>query len=317
MAISFEITPSGHAGRTFSISLDMDKILLGRGAPSDIMLPSAAVSYHHATIEMIGTGYTLTDAGSKNGTYLGGKKILPGKRYHLSSLDSIRICGFDIRVNLAVPLAEAYSAEKTDVLARQMFMLAKEGGGDGGAWVEVTAGASAGKSFRVPASARRFTIGTGDDCDLPLLEKRLRELRIEIELAPAGWRVSEDCVRHADPAVSFPAKGRLHDGDEIEIGKTRIRFHDETDRALAGLRTSREVEPEEPPPSDLVSRAQGRGEEKPQVSPERGQAGKRGDDAERPAAQTDKYAVEYRVGAIAFGIIAFLISLLILILLLF
>jgi pSer/pThr/pTyr-binding forkhead associated (FHA) protein len=317
MAIHFEITPPGQTGRTFSISLDMDKILLGRGAPSDINLPSAAVSYHHATIEMIGTTYALMDAGSKNGTFLGGKKILPGKRYHLSSSDSIRICGFDIRINLSVPLAEPYSAEKTDVLARDMLMLGMAGRSDSGAWVEVTSGTGAGKTFRVPPSARLFTVGTSEGCDLPIVEKRAGELRIEIELAPAGWRINENSFRAAAHLVSFPAKGRLRDGDEIEIGKTRILFHDDIDRALAGLKTRRDLEEAEAPPSPEQVQPQQPGEEKPQESAGRGKTGKAGSAADGPAPQTEKYAMEYRIAAIAFGIIAFLVSLLILILLLF
>jgi pSer/pThr/pTyr-binding forkhead associated (FHA) protein len=92
MAIDFEITPPGSGKKSFTISLDMDKILIGRGGSCDIRLPSPTVSYHHATIELVGVHYTMTDAESKNGTSLNGKRLIGGKRYRLSSDDVVTIC---------------------------------------------------------------------------------------------------------------------------------------------------------------------------------------------------------------------------------
>ncbi|MFN3649491.1 MAG: VWA domain-containing protein [Armatimonadota bacterium] len=48
---------------------------IGRGAECDIVLDSREVSRLHAQIESEGGAYRLTDAGSRNGTYVNGKRV--------------------------------------------------------------------------------------------------------------------------------------------------------------------------------------------------------------------------------------------------
>ena len=309
----------------FNISVDMEKILIGRGAPCDVMLPDARVSYHHATIETVKDFYHITDTGSKNGTYLDDTRLHPGKRYPLSTGDTIRIGGFVLTINVSVPVAETYSAEKTDILARNMLVAGSKENEESGLRLEIIEGESKGMAFEAPKGSHSVSVGTADDCDLVVAEKVIRNLKLMIALTPAGWKIEEESVADHFRSVTYPARGRLHDGDEITIKKTVIRIHDAVDKTLSRLKTDKELEAEgevpaqpvkaELDPTDLAA-APGAAdhespapeEKKPAPSPVRRQ---------KPEEKDEKYGSEYRIAAIAFGIIAFLVSLLILILILF
>jgi pSer/pThr/pTyr-binding forkhead associated (FHA) protein len=295
------------------MSLDMDKILVGRGGSCDIRLPHPAVSYLHAVLEMSDTSVTLTDSDSRNGTLLNGKKLVRGKRTRLSSGDVIGICGFSVKVTLSVPLAEAYSAERTDVLEREIFLAATPPETPG-CRLEIVAGENVGAAFDLPA-AGTVTVGTAQGCDFTFAEKKARELRLTLILTPAGWKIEEATAADTAVPVTMPARGRLHDGDEITAGKTKIVFHDAVDRMLAGLRARREADAQ---PDEGGTRPPGGGAAAgpaPETSPKPASPA-RAPDA-REGGPGEKYAAEYRIAAVAFGIIVFILSLILLIILFF
>lgn len=55
--------------------LDQDYTTIGRSDDCDVVLPKRQVSRYHAQIERSDGGYTLRDLGSKNGTYVNGRKV--------------------------------------------------------------------------------------------------------------------------------------------------------------------------------------------------------------------------------------------------
>lgn len=48
---------------------------IGRSLSNEVVVQDAEVSRHHASVEVRGNDYVLSDAGSRNGTYLNGAKI--------------------------------------------------------------------------------------------------------------------------------------------------------------------------------------------------------------------------------------------------
>ena len=75
------VTPSGQKRQ-----------VIGRGKEADIQLKSPVISREHASIQPGTPEWTLTDLGSKNGTFLNGKRIHRVER--LKAGDVIQICPF-------------------------------------------------------------------------------------------------------------------------------------------------------------------------------------------------------------------------------
>ncbi len=70
-----------------------DAVSVGRGAAADVKIPDSRISKVHAIIERDAhTGsYTLRDAGSRNGTRLNDRVLVPGERAALSAGDRIAL----------------------------------------------------------------------------------------------------------------------------------------------------------------------------------------------------------------------------------
>jgi len=62
-------------GEGFEYDLDKEKLSIGRSADNEIMLPDPFSSGHHAVIYLSEGRFILRDSGSKNGTFLNGKKL--------------------------------------------------------------------------------------------------------------------------------------------------------------------------------------------------------------------------------------------------
>jgi serine phosphatase RsbU (regulator of sigma subunit) len=77
-----------------SISLEKDRIVLGRNATCDVVFPANdfAVSREHACIVRVQNKYFLEDLGSRNGTFLNNQQVTA--RQPLKDSDKIRICDF-------------------------------------------------------------------------------------------------------------------------------------------------------------------------------------------------------------------------------
>jgi pSer/pThr/pTyr-binding forkhead associated (FHA) protein len=59
----------------FAVQLEKDETVLGRAADADIRLSDAYSSGHHARILRTSRGWSVEDAGSKNGTLVNGLRI--------------------------------------------------------------------------------------------------------------------------------------------------------------------------------------------------------------------------------------------------
>jgi DNA-binding NtrC family response regulator len=68
--------------------LTRDKLVIGREAPSDLLLPVTAVSRIHAEVTWNGTGFVITDLNSRNGVLVNGERVGADR---LEPLDEIRI----------------------------------------------------------------------------------------------------------------------------------------------------------------------------------------------------------------------------------
>ena len=93
----------------FSALLEKEETVLGRALDADVRLPDAYISSRHARIRRTSRGWTVEDAGSKNGTMVNGRRIVepvllsPGDEI---SVGAVRIC-FDRPWTAAVEITDS------------------------------------------------------------------------------------------------------------------------------------------------------------------------------------------------------------------
>jgi len=73
--------------------LDAPETIIGRHADTGITLPLPRISRRHARIARTETGFTLTDLGSTNGTFINGNPLPPNTAQRLTGGDEIVLGG--------------------------------------------------------------------------------------------------------------------------------------------------------------------------------------------------------------------------------
>lgn len=254
MAIRITIFPPGDAGRPSVIAFDIEKIVVGRGAICDLRLPHPRVSYHHATIEVDGSRYSIRDMHSTNGTLVNGTRIPADFKQVIHSDDVIEIAGFRLVPNLSVPMEGTHSDERTEVVARSLLECTAPATEP--ARIEVVMGPDAGRSLELPEEGDgTVSVGHGKDCDLRLTDEQTSGVHIELRRTFTGWSLSAADGR-VDVSGSPKPSARLSDGQLIELGATRIEFRDPLDAYYGKLlKTRAELEVEPPEPADDTGEA--------------------------------------------------------------
>ncbi len=81
--------------------LNSERTTIGRTRDNDIVLNSDGVSKHHASIEKRGAAFVLTDNGSANGVFVGGRRV---QTHTLSYWDEIQVFDFVLKFMAAARL---------------------------------------------------------------------------------------------------------------------------------------------------------------------------------------------------------------------
>ena len=89
---ALQIVAGPYAGETFTMG--QGSFSLGRDPKCDVFLSNMTVSRHHATITVDGTGATIKDEGSLNGTWVDGKvadeaRLLPGTHVQIGTFNMV------------------------------------------------------------------------------------------------------------------------------------------------------------------------------------------------------------------------------------
>lgn len=116
-------------GSTFVYEFAQSRIIIGRSRSADVQLPHTAVSATHASIRAQGAGYALVDEGSTNGTRVNETLLVVGRPKTLRTNDLVDLGGYQLRIEVGVPVAQTMSARITSDFARRML---REQLGEGG-----------------------------------------------------------------------------------------------------------------------------------------------------------------------------------------
>lgn len=160
-----------YAADSPSLTFDGDRIVLGRGAGSDVRLPDASVSTRHATIRATGSDYAIVDEGSTNGTWVGGVKLPRQTPRLLRSGDLVRVGRVWLEISVGQKPATADLGMATRDLALALVRRAMDAQGeDTVPRVVVVEGPDVGADFRVVEEGRAYVVGRSETCDLPLAD---------------------------------------------------------------------------------------------------------------------------------------------------
>ena len=82
------------------IGLELESVTIGRAESNTLVLPDACASRHHVRIDCGEDRYVLTDCGSKNGTFVNGKRV---QAHVLAEGDEILVGDTEMRFEAAQP----------------------------------------------------------------------------------------------------------------------------------------------------------------------------------------------------------------------
>jgi pSer/pThr/pTyr-binding forkhead associated (FHA) protein len=222
--------------RTFSYYFTQQEVVIGRSEAADVRLPDEAVSLVHARLvrEEQGT-WAVVDCGSANSTLLDGRQLKAGQLTPLTIGARLRVASFVLRVVPPVATGQAITPRRTAELARAMVQEAFSALDAGLPELELLSGPLRGDRLRL--EGEESSLGRGEECTFCLPDgdasRRHALLRrddagvIAIDLGSKnglfvqGQRISSEL--------------RLRHGDELRLGRTRLRYHDPAEALLLSL----------------------------------------------------------------------------------
>ena len=232
------------------LTFDAPRIVLGRGAQSDVRLPDASVSARHASIRAHHGGWVIVDEGSTNGTKLNGERLAAQAPRPLRTGDVMLLGRVEVHVRIGA--AAPTSANATRELA--LALVARQLGDPAASTVSVrvTAGADVDQSMTLPLGQTR-TMGRDPRCALRLTDKGIPPIALEVVFD--GTRTK---VARRDPRVPATLSGKevevgVHawwsDGAPLQIASTTLTLDDPLARALDASAQGDDERVVAPPPS--------------------------------------------------------------------
>ena len=248
----------GHEAHEYSF--EQTRLVIGRARGSDVQLPHPAISATHASIHFQPNGYVIIDEGSTNGTRVNDDRLVPGRPKPLRTGDRIDLGGFELIVDVGMPVAQNTSTEITSALAKRMVRELLEDANDSPLsqpTLTIINGPDGGKVFEIPVGPSLVLIGRAQDCDLTLNDADASRHHAEVQRDLENTRIrdleSKNGVLINERMLE---EKRLSDRDQIRIGTTELVFEDAAAVALSQI----EAQPDERisllPISDLHSESE-------------------------------------------------------------
>src|SRR5580704_4373971 len=161
------------------------RVVIGRGAGSDVRLPDPTVSHRHATLHAQGADFVVVDEGSTNGTFVGEVRVAPRTSRIVRSGDMLRVgrLWLELRVepgavvtrDLAVltrDLALAFVSQELAALGEDLTLK-----------VRVVEGKDQGTVLRLTEEGRAYVVGRAAHCDLLLTDQDTSREHVRLALA--------------------------------------------------------------------------------------------------------------------------------------
>jgi pSer/pThr/pTyr-binding forkhead associated (FHA) protein len=243
------------------------RVVIGRGAGSDIRLPDPSVSHRHASIRGQGGDFAVIDEGSTNGTYVGDVKIAPRTSRTVRSGDKVRVGRVWIELRIDQTPATRDVAGATRDLALALVSRAMDAmGTDPTPRIRVVEGRDAGAVLPLAEEGRTYVVGRAPESDLALTDSDCSREHVHVVLRGGAVLLRDRAAKNG----TFVGELRVADEREVSwrpttmvrIGRTVLALEDPVTQALADLEraTDEPLAPDEEPalpPADVPSSSAG------------------------------------------------------------
>lgn len=222
------------AGR--AVTLEHDRLVVGRAAGCDLVLPDSTASRQHCAFEREGRGFVLVDLGSANGTFVEGQKSRVN-RHTLRHGEEIVVGKTRLRVELpqADPIATHLPPSDATVAGAVPDATVVRGRGS-----TPTIGAQAPADLTIVLTIVKgpdrgmvyapakdvITIGRLTTSDVPLSDGGASRLHATIKREAGGYAVYDESSLNGIELGVPPKRviqSELKDGDVLRIGDSEIR----------------------------------------------------------------------------------------------
>lgn len=236
---------SGGDAPESELTFDGARIVIGRGASSDVRLPDASVSLRHATIHIDAGKHTIVDEHSTNGTFVGGTRLDAGVRHELGP-EQIVFCGrFELRCTVGpAPIASSPGSRTRDLALAMVAEELERLGRPREASLRVVDGPDAGTVLELRDEGRDYLVGRADSCDLPLADADASREHAAFKRNAQGVWVRDLGSKNGlllEGASQPITELLLRPGDTIQIGASYLVYEDPRLSALSTIERAEDV----------------------------------------------------------------------------
>jgi len=239
------------------------RVVIGRGAGSDVRLPDASVSLRHATLRGQGPDFIVFDEGSTNGTFVGSVRIAPRTSRIVRSGDMVRVgrIWLELRIDQS-PVTRDVAAATRDLALALVSRAMQARGADLTLKIHVVEGRDQGATLPLAEEGRPYVIGRGPDCELALADADVSREHVRLARQASSVLVRDLGTKNGTWIGDARAPGDrevvwkpVH---VMKIGRTVLALEEPLGDALANIEAvpDEALAPEDitaPPPADRAT----------------------------------------------------------------
>jgi pSer/pThr/pTyr-binding forkhead associated (FHA) protein len=237
MALTVVVLSAEGARLTFD---GTQRVVIGRGAGSDVRLPDASVSVRHASLRSQGSDFVVVDEGSTNGTFVGSVRVAAGTSRIVRSGDRLRLgrVWLELRVDHASVTRDVAGATRDIALALVSRALDSRGG-DRTTKVQVVEGPDQGTELGLVDEGTSYVIGRGAHCALPLADADVSREHARVERRGAAVWLEDAGTKNGTwlGDASVPAQQSVvwRPPQMVRLGRTVLALFEPVSAALARI----------------------------------------------------------------------------------
>jgi pSer/pThr/pTyr-binding forkhead associated (FHA) protein len=236
------------------------RVVIGRGAGSDVRLPDASVSHRHASLRAQGADFTVVDEGSTNGTYVGAVRIAPHTSRVVRSGDKVRVgrVWLELRMDQS-PVTRDVAALTRDLAFALVSQAMAAMGADRTPRIRVVEGRDQGSTLSLSHEERVYIVGRAPHCDLALVDGDCSREHLHVIIRGGVAFVRDQGAKNG----TYVGEARAPDDRDvpwrpanmIRIGRTVLALEEPVSHALAAIEQAPDEATDDapPPPVDPVA----------------------------------------------------------------